>query len=178
VDLFRVESIVLQTHWVMVVLDLYTRRIIGLAVNRGSVSGENLCRMFNEILVDKHPPKYLSRDCDPLFRFERWKINMDICHIDEVKGVPEVPISRPFVERLIGTVRQEFLDEVLFWNRADLEQKLHGFQQYYNDARVHYSLDGCSPSQKSGELDATVASPADLKWRIYCRGLYSVPMAA
>jgi hypothetical protein len=29
VDLFRCESIVLKSHWVMVVMDIYTRRIIG-----------------------------------------------------------------------------------------------------------------------------------------------------
>ena len=31
IDLFRCESIVLKSHWVMVVMDLYTRRIIGFA---------------------------------------------------------------------------------------------------------------------------------------------------
>jgi hypothetical protein len=29
VDLFRCESVTLKTHWVMVVMDLFTRRIIG-----------------------------------------------------------------------------------------------------------------------------------------------------
>ena len=28
-DLFRCESILLQTHWVLVVMDQFTRRIIG-----------------------------------------------------------------------------------------------------------------------------------------------------
>ena len=31
VDLFRCESILLKSHWVMVVMDQYTRRIIGFA---------------------------------------------------------------------------------------------------------------------------------------------------
>jgi len=35
VDLFRCESIQLRSHWVMVVLDQYTRRIIGFAVHAG-----------------------------------------------------------------------------------------------------------------------------------------------
>jgi hypothetical protein len=33
VDLFRCESILLKSHWVMVVMDQYTRRIIGFAVH-------------------------------------------------------------------------------------------------------------------------------------------------
>jgi len=51
--------------------------------------------------------------------------------------VPHVPWSHPFVERLIGTVRREFLDQVLFWNGRDLGRKLIEFQVYYNAARRH-----------------------------------------
>jgi hypothetical protein len=41
---------------------------------------------------------------------------------------PYVPISHPFVERLIGTIRREYLDRTLFWTTADLENKLLDFQ--------------------------------------------------
>jgi transposase InsO family protein len=65
-----------------------------------------------------------------------------ILEIDGIKTVPNVPLSRPFVERLIGTMRREFLDQVLFWNARDLERKLAEFQAYYNTARSHASLEG------------------------------------
>ena len=65
--------------------------------------------------------------------------------IDEIKTVPYVPLSHPFVERLIGTVRREFLDQVFFWNTSDLERKLADFQAYYNAARSHASLAGNTP---------------------------------
>ena len=42
--------------------------------------------------------------------------NLRILEIDEIKTVPHVPRSHPFVERLIGTTRREYLDQVLFWN--------------------------------------------------------------
>jgi transposase InsO family protein len=48
VDLFRAESITLTTHWIMVVMDQCTRRIIGFAVHAGNVDGPVLCRMFND----------------------------------------------------------------------------------------------------------------------------------
>ena len=44
VDLFRCESITLKTHWVLVVMDQFTRRIIGFAVHAGYVDGVVLCR--------------------------------------------------------------------------------------------------------------------------------------
>ena len=42
----------------------------------------------------------------------------------EIKTVPFVPLSHPFVERLIGTIRREYLDQTLFWTATDLENKL------------------------------------------------------
>ena len=38
-DLFRCEAATLRTHWVLVVMDQYTRRIIGFGVHAGTVDG-------------------------------------------------------------------------------------------------------------------------------------------
>ena len=80
-------------------------------------------------------PRHLSTDYDPVFEAHRWMANLRILEIDEIKTVPHVPLSHPFVERVIGTMRREFLDHVLFWNGRDLERKLAEFQMYYNAAR-------------------------------------------
>jgi hypothetical protein len=37
VDLFRCDSAVLRAHWVLVVMDHFTRRIVGFDVHRGAV---------------------------------------------------------------------------------------------------------------------------------------------
>src|SRR5579864_6327777 len=47
VDLFRCESIVLRSYWVLVVMDQFTRRLVGVGVQRGPVNGADLCCMFN-----------------------------------------------------------------------------------------------------------------------------------
>jgi putative transposase len=62
--------------------------------------------------------------------------------VSEIKAVPHVPLSHPFVERAIGTVRRELLDHVPFWGARDLERKLRHFRDYYNHGRVHASLNG------------------------------------
>ena len=48
VDLFRVESILFTSHWVMLVMDVYTRRIVGFGVAPAVMDGVSVCRMFNE----------------------------------------------------------------------------------------------------------------------------------
>ena len=71
VDLFRCESLLLRSHWVMVVMDVFTRRIIGFGIERADPCGASICRMFNQIIVGKSLPQHLSSDRDPLFRFHR-----------------------------------------------------------------------------------------------------------
>jgi len=114
VDLFRCEPIVLKSHWVMVVMDLYTRRIIGFGLHDGHVDGPTLCRIFNDATKGQFWPKYLSSDNDPLFQYRRWKANMRVLDIEEIKSLPHVPMSHPFVERLIGSIRRELLDHTFF----------------------------------------------------------------
>ncbi len=140
IDLFRVESILLRSHWVMLVMDVFTRRIIGFGVERACIDGISICRMFNCATVGEPKPKRLSTDHDPLFRFHRWLANLRVLEIEEIKSVPYAPVSHPFVERLIGTIRREYLDRTFFWNAVDLAQKLGDFRDYYNVHRVHRSL--------------------------------------
>ena len=45
-------------------------------------------------------PKYLSSDHDPLYRFKQWQANLRILEVAEIKTVPYVPLSHPFVKRL------------------------------------------------------------------------------
>jgi putative transposase len=148
VDLFRCESIHLQTHWVMVVMDQFTRRIIGFAVHAGDPYGVALCCMFNKIINGNIQPKYLSSDNDPLFEFYRWQANLRIIDVDEIKSVPGNPTSHPFIERVIGTCRREVLDQTLFWNERDLQNKLNEVKKYYNQTRGHWSLNSATPEQK------------------------------
>jgi hypothetical protein len=124
-DLFRVESILLRSYWVMLVMDVFTRRIIGFGVEPASLDGVSVCRMFNHAAAGQSLPKRVSTDHDPLFRFHRWLANMRVREIEEIKSVPYAPVSHPFVERLIGTIRREYLDQLFFWNT--LESLVHGF---------------------------------------------------
>ena len=71
-------------------------------------------------------PTRLSSDHDPLYRFHQWCANLRVLQVTEVKSVPYVPLSHPFVERLIGTLRRECVDQLLFWSASDLEDKTGG----------------------------------------------------
>src|SRR6516225_9785987 len=85
-DLFRCESASLRTHWVLVVMDQYSRRIIGFGVHAGTVDGVALCRMFNRaIRWQLEMPKYLR-----------------VLEVTEIKKVPYVPLSHRLSSGSLG----------------------------------------------------------------------------
>jgi transposase InsO family protein len=170
VDLFRCESIILRSHWVIVVMDVFTRGIIGFGVERADLCGVSVCRMFNQIIA--------GSDHDPLFRFHRWLANLRVLEIEEIKSVPYAPVSHPFIERLIGTIRSELLDRVFFWNAMDLTRKLEQFGDYHNARRVHRALAGTTPTQRAGAPCSAFAALDHYAWRQHCRGLFQIPIAA
>jgi len=127
VDLFRCESMILRSHWVMVVMDQFTRQIIGFSVHAGPVDGPAVCRLFN---------------------------------------------------RILGTIRREFLDYVPFWGVLDLERKLHSFKDYYNRDRTHRGLAGAVPEPLTTNESRKTPSLDNYRWKSYCRDLYQMPVAA
>ncbi len=52
VDLFRCEFINFKSHWVMVIMDQFSRRTIGFSVHIGDCDGNAYCRRFNEIIAN------------------------------------------------------------------------------------------------------------------------------
>ncbi len=178
VDLFRCESILLKSYWVMVVMDVFTRRIIGFGVAAANLNGPAVCRMFNRAIARQGMARYLSSDHDPLFRFHRWLANLRILEIDEIKSIACAPRSHAFVERLVGTIRREHIDQILFWNRSDLERRLEAYKTYYNLYRCHTGLGGVTPAQRSGAPAHPIARLDSYRWLRHCNGLFQTPAAA
>jgi len=60
-------------------------------------------------------------DRDPLYRYHQWQGNLRILGVSEIKTVPYAPLSHPFIERLVVTIRRECLisrcsGRRLIWN--------------------------------------------------------------
>jgi putative transposase len=98
--------------------------------------------------------------------------------IVQVKSVPHVPVSHPFVERMIRTIREELLDQVLFWNQLDLERTLAVFRIYYNKHRVHSGIDGIPPEQEQEQGQHRTLPLTEFRWMSHCQGLFQLPAAA
>jgi putative transposase len=85
-----------------------------------------------------------------------------------------VPISHPFVERLIGAIRREYLDRTLFWTPGDLEMKLLDFQRYYTVTERSWT--GARRTRaRTRAANARTSVRIDGNCTV---GLYQTPMAA
>ena len=172
IDLFCVESIVLRSYWVMAVLDVFTRRIVGFGIECGDIDGIDVCRIFRQATADQSMPQRVSTDHDPLFQFHRWRAQLRALGIVEIKSIPYIPTSHPFVERLIGALRREYLDHFFFWNSLELSRKFASYRVYDNEVRVHRALEGTLPAQCLALPPNRPVQLSRYAWHAHCGGIF------
>jgi Integrase core domain len=69
-------------------------------------------------------------------------------------------LAKSYVERLIGTVRRECLDQVLIFGETHLRQILFSYAAYYNEVRTHLALGTDAPAGRAVQrTGAIVAIP-------------------
>jgi hypothetical protein len=123
VDLFRCESAILRAHWVLVVMDQCTRRIVGFGVHRGAVDGVGLCRMFNRATRGHTPPTYLSSDHDRLYEFlcmANSKIRRHSCACRDLAGMVRCA-TWPFFSASAGDSRPARRSPKPSWLHPEVE---------------------------------------------------------
>jgi hypothetical protein len=80
-----------------------------------------------------------------------------------------------FLQLTSAAQQDEYLDHMLFWTSADLENKLLDFRTYFNHHRTHHSREGRTPDMP---MSRQVANLRSFRWQPHCRGLYQTPPAA
>ena len=104
--------------------------------------------------------------------------NLRIFEIEEINSVPYTPTSHPFIERLIGTIRREHLDQLFFWNKSVLEKRLLQFKRYYKESRAHCALNARTPTEKAEGLSKDIIPVGSYDWNHHASGRLQLPIAA
>ena len=68
--------------------------------------------------------------------------------LEEVRIAPRSPWQSPYIERLIGSVRREYLDHVIVFNQDHLHRLLESYFSYYDRSRTHLALDKDAPEPR------------------------------
>src|SRR5215831_16576112 len=138
IDFFTVPTIRFQVLYVFLVLAHDRRRILHFNVTphpTAQWTGQQLRNAF----PFEQLPRYLLRDRDAVFG-QGFRKQLPDMGIEEVLSTPRSPWQRAYLERVIGSIRRECLDQVIVFNEGSLRRILASYFDYYHRSRTHLSL--------------------------------------
>jgi putative transposase len=144
----------------LIVLLHQRRRVVHFAVTEHP-SAVWVSRQIRHAFPFDSAPRYLIRDRDSIYG-SAVRQTLAALGIEEVLTAPRSPWQSPFVERLIGSLRRECLDQVIVLNELHLHRIASEYFRYYHTARAHLSLGRNAPVPRAIESvakDRVVSEP-------------------
>jgi putative transposase len=137
-DFFVVPTVTHKVLFVLLILAHERRRLVHFNITEHPTAEWTAQQMIEAFPWDK-APRYLLRDRDRIYGayFRQPVRHMGI---EEVLIAPKSPWQNPYVERLIGSIRREFVDHRIFLHERHLRRLLTGYFRYYHDWRTHRAL--------------------------------------
>jgi hypothetical protein len=144
-DFFTVETLRLQTLYVLFFIELSTRRVHLLGATDRPDSAWVTQQARNLAIEERLTGiRFLLHDRDTKFSGP-----FDCVFQTEGLRVVRTPIRAPranaFAERFVRTIRSECLDHVLIYGRGHLERVLSVYVRHYTEQRPHRGLDLATP---------------------------------
>ena len=111
----------------------------------------------NEAFPWNEAPRYMIRDRDCIYGAVVTR-RLRAMGIRDKPIAPASPWHNCFVERLIGSIRREFVDHIIVLGEAHLRRVLKSYARYYNDVRTHQSLDKDAPISRPVQRTGSIKS--------------------
>ena len=144
-DFFTIETIRLQTLYVLFFIELGTRRV-HLAGCTGHPTGEWVTQQARNFVWDsqdvgdqKVPIRFLIHDRDTKFTSSFNTVFVSE-GIETVLTPYRSPKANAIAERWVRTVREECLDHMLIISERHLRRVLAEYVEYYNHRRAHQGI--------------------------------------
>jgi transposase InsO family protein len=150
VDMFVVTTATFRLLYALIVLGHDRRRIIHFDVIQNPTQVW-LSRQMTEAFPWDTAPRYLLRDRDASYG-AGFRDRVRVMGINEVVTAPRSPWQNPYVERLIGSIRRECLDQIIIFNEHHLRAVLSSYFHYYHKTRTHLSLNKDCPQPRHIQL--------------------------
>src|SRR5712691_7043901 len=154
-DFFTVPTLTGRVLFVLIVLSHLRRRIVHFNITEHPTATWT-AQQIVDAFPDDTAPRWLHRDRDSAYSetFRRRVAGMGIA---EVVSAPASPWQNPYVERVIGSIRREWLDHVIVLNQAHLRRVLTIYSRYYHRGRTHLGLEKDAPDPRP--ISATSTRP-------------------
>jgi putative transposase len=146
-DFFTVETIFLRTVYVLVFIELGTRRVhlAGITTNPDGRWVAQQARQLVWVFEETDSSfRCLIRDNDKKYT-AAFDTVFESSQIHIIPTPIQAPNANAYMERWVRTVREECLDHILIINETHLRRVLIEFLDYYNARRPHQGLHQQSP---------------------------------
>jgi putative transposase len=142
-DFFVVPTVTHKVLFVLLILAHERRRVVHVNVTEHPTAAWTAQQVIDAFPWDK-APRYLLRDRDRVYSAS-FRQRVRHMGIEEIVIAPRSPWQNPYVERLIGSIRRELLDQVIVLNERHLTRLLQSYLGYYHGYRTHRALDMDAP---------------------------------
>ncbi len=130
----------------LVVLDEYTRECHRIGVGY-SLDSEAVIETLSELFELEGTPEHLRSDNGGEFVAERVKGWLAMNRTQTVYIEPGHPWENGYCESFIGKLRDECLNEEVFYNHRYAQVVIENWRRQYNQERPHSSLDYRTPAE-------------------------------
>ncbi len=146
-DFFTVETLFLQTVYVLFFIELHTRRmyLAGCTTHPNAKWVTQQARQMVWQLEERKPSiRFLIHDRDTKF-VTAFDTVFQSTHTHIIRTPFRAPNANAYAERWVRTVRRECLGKLFILNQTHLRQVLSDYIVYYNRSRPHQGLNQHSP---------------------------------
>ena len=148
-DFFVAVTATFRVFYVFVVLEVGTRRILHWNVTDHSTA-DWTAQQFRMVVSGDQPHRWVIHDRDSIYS-EGVDATVAAMGLTILKTPVRAPQANAFCERLIGSMRREFLDWLILLNERHLRSALTDWVAHYNHGRPHASLGPGIPDPPGGK---------------------------
>jgi putative transposase len=149
-DVFVVPTVTHTVLFVLLILAHARRRLVHVNITEHPTTEWTAQQVIEAFPWDK-APRSLLRDRDRIYSTSL-RQRVRYMGIEDVMIAPRSPWQNPSVERLIGSLRRECLDQVIILHERHLRRLLTGNLKYYHHWRTHRALNMDCPVPRPVQL--------------------------
>jgi transposase InsO family protein len=148
-----------QTLKLLTVRDEYTRECHAIRVGRRLDSAAVIETL--RVLFGRHgAPAYLRSDNGGEFIAARLQVWLERQGTATVHSAPGHPWENGYAESFNGKLRDECLNEEVFWHERHAQVVVERWRRHYNEERPHSSLGYHTPAQMAATVPAAAVEEA------------------